>query len=154
MNHTSDTMLAVELYSDNLNIDIACRYALAFIGIPYIWGGNNPLEGFDCSGFVQEVLASVGMDPPGDQTADTLYRMLKDEYGITEEPGPGALVFFGTGERIIHVGFCLTDKIMIEAGGGGRSCRDRDSAAKKGAFVRIRPIHRRRDIVSFVMPNY
>jgi len=27
----------------------------------YLWGGDDPLAGFDCSGFVIEILKSVGI---------------------------------------------------------------------------------------------
>ena len=50
----------------------AINYAKLFIGKPYLWGGEGP-EGYDCSGFIQEVLSCIGLDPKGDQTAQGLY---------------------------------------------------------------------------------
>jgi cell wall-associated NlpC family hydrolase len=55
-------------------MDLLIQYAMSFIGVPYRWGGSNPITGFDCSGLVQEILKSVYMDPPGDQTAEALYQ--------------------------------------------------------------------------------
>ena len=52
--------------------ELMIQYSKTFIGKPYRWGGEGVL-GFDCSGFIQEVLSCVGFDPKGDQTAQGLY---------------------------------------------------------------------------------
>lgn len=130
-------------------------YALSFIGIPYLWGGNNPIEGFDCSGFVQELLASVGLDPIGRQDAQELYEHFKKDLNHCEtEPSLGALAFFGKPEKIIHVAFCLDNTRMVEAGGGNPSVINLASAARNNAFVKIRPISHRRDLVALLKPIY
>src|SRR5437867_1504792 len=36
-----------------------------FRGVPYLWGGRTPL-GFDCSGFVQQVMSGHGVELPRD----------------------------------------------------------------------------------------
>jgi len=132
-------------------IEVACDYAMQFAGTPYIWGGNNPLEGFDCSGFAQEILAAMGLDPRGDQTAQMLYDHFIEE-GIEMEPQRGCLAFFGEEERITHVAFCLSEDQMIEAGGGGRACKDEESAAAHGAYVRVRALDARSDLVACIYP--
>ena len=129
-------------------------YALSFVGRPYIWGGQNPLKGFDCSGFVQEVLASIGLDPRGDQTAQTLYHHFL-QIGYGSSCSRGALLFFGKSEdKITHIALALSDKIMLEAGGGGSKTVNADIAAKQGAFVRVRPIKSRSDLIAAIMPLY
>jgi cell wall-associated NlpC family hydrolase len=135
-------------------VEVACWYAIQFAGLPYIWGGNNPLEGFDCSGFAQEILASMGLDPRGDQTAQGLYDHFSDEEEgqLCDEPEAGCLAFYGKPERITHVAFCLNEYQMIEAGGGGPACVDAKSAAANNAYVRIRPILARKDLIACIYP--
>ena len=53
--------------------NIVSSLAFKFIGLPYIWGGDDTIKGFDCSGFVIELFKSVGILPrKGDWTAETL----------------------------------------------------------------------------------
>ena len=75
-------------------------------GTPYLWAGEQPQTGFDCSGFVLYVLRSQGYE--------TLHgtRYFK-ELGFPKEETdaePGDLVFFGTRDsegnpRVSHMGF-------------------------------------------------
>lgn len=37
----------------------AAQYALNFVGTPYVWGGNDPKHGIDCSGLVQQMYGEV-----------------------------------------------------------------------------------------------
>lgn len=39
------------------------NYAMQFLGVPYVWGGESP-NGFDCSGLVQYVFRHFGVDLP------------------------------------------------------------------------------------------
>lgn len=130
-------------------------YAMTFVGTPYIWGGDEPLVGFDCSGFVQEVLSSIGADPPGDQTSQTLYNHFAHDGLIIDKPMQGSVVFFGRGEDMVtHVALCIDSHRMIEAGGGNRQCKNRQDAITYNAFVRVRPIKSRRDLVAIINPYY
>lgn len=129
-------------------------YALSFLGQPYAWGGDDPVDGYDCSGLVQEILASVGADPAGDQTAQTLYEHFRRQGRITT-PQLGALVFYGENRNAItHVAFCLDRHRVIEAGGGGSKTKTRADAARQNAFVRIRPYDHRKDVLAVWMPEY
>lgn len=133
--------------------EVALNYSLSFIGTPYRWGGSDPIDGFDCSGFVQEVLAAVGLDPAGDQTAAQLYASLKHSAVPLDKVPSGGLVFFGTSEASIsHVGFCIGNGLMVEAGGGGSATTSREAAAAQDAYIRIRPIRRRKDLIAAVDP--
>ena len=128
-------------------------YAIQFVGIPYIWGGKTP-HGYDCSGLVQELLASVGMDIPGDQSAQAFYNHFSKQ-AILCQPKAGALIFFGKDDHSVsHIGFMLDANRMIEAGGGDHTCIDPQKSLQKRAFVRIRTINHRSDVISVFMPNY
>lgn len=134
-------------------------YARSFLGVLYLWGGNSP-KGWDCSGFVQELLAMCGIDPVGDQTAQSLYNhFLTHGEVVSFDDSPyefaGALVFYGrTKSTISHVAMMTSNYTIIEAGGGDSTCVDAETSARKGAFVRERPISIRKDIQSIIMPNF
>jgi len=130
---------------------LALKYAWKFVGVNYLWGGETPMGGFDCSGFAQEVLRSVGRDPKADQTAKMLYQEFREKK--VDVPNKGCLVFFGRSlDRISHVGIVLDRTLMLEAGGGTSGTVSRLVAIKKKAFVRMRPLSARRDLLVIVDP--
>jgi len=92
---------------------IAVDWALAQVGTPYIWGGETPGVGFDCSGLVQAAYKVAGISLP---------RVAQDQYdaGPQLSPGtplePGDLVFFGGGPTdITHVGIYIGNGQMVDA---------------------------------------
>lgn len=109
-------------------------------GVAYRWGGDDPIEGYDCSGFVIEILQSVGILPlKRDWTAQQLYGHFQDQ--AVRKPYRGTLAFWANGAgRIFHVELCIDDSLSIGASGGGSSVRTEADAAQKNAFVKIRPI--------------
>jgi cell wall-associated NlpC family hydrolase len=124
---------------------------LQFLNLPYIWGGDD-FKGYDCSGLVQELYAMIGIDPRGDQTAQVLYNYFKGR-STPHKRGVGALVFYGSSPtRVSHVGMMIGDDVMIEAGGGGSRTTSESAAARDNAFVRIRPIDRRSDLIAVLYP--
>ncbi len=44
--------------------DTLIEYAKEFIGVPYVWGGDYPESGFDCSGFICYVYKQFGIPMP------------------------------------------------------------------------------------------
>lgn len=128
-------------------------YARSFLGTPYLWGGSSP-QGWDCSGFVQELLSYAGCDPIGDQTAQGLFNHFA-KHGKISDPKPGALVFYGKAPGDIrHISMCTSENTVIEAGGGDSTCTTKEIAAKKAAFVRERPFSKRNDVIAVIMPVY
>jgi len=125
------------------------QYAMQFVGIPYKWGGNNPVEGFDCSGLVLELLVASGKWPHGkDANCQMIWEHFKANKVPGARPSAGDLVFFGKSVKAItHIGFCINDQYMIEAGGGDSTTTSNEVAAKRNAFVRIRPIKYRKDLL-------
>lgn len=129
-------------------------YIMKHVGLPYRWGGDDAVDGFDCSGLVLEFLVSCGAFPSG---RDTSAQGLHDHFAATAHSAPsfGSLVFFGkVATEISHVGFCMNPLQMIEAGGGGSKTKTLQDAAAQNAYVRLRPIANRKDLIGFVQPAY
>lgn len=130
------------------------QYAMSFLGKPYIWGGDDP-SGFDCSGLVIELLQSCGLLP---YKFDTPSQGLHDRFinnSIKSEASFGALAFFGKSKtKITHVGFMIDNFRMIEAGGGGKHIKTLKDAIKYNAFIRIRPVTWRKDLITIIKPKY
>lgn len=86
-------------------------FATKYLGTPYLWGGEDPSKGFDCSGFTQYVFAHFGI-----QIHRTTYDQINDGASISKEDlEPGDLVFFGTTEDPHHVGIYLGNNYFIHA---------------------------------------
>ncbi len=88
------------------------RTALRYLGYPYVMGGNSP-SGFDCSGFVQYVMAQNGIRVS--RTSRTLF--LDGRPVSRSELRPGDVVFFRNTYRrgISHVGIYINDNKFIHA---------------------------------------
>ena len=131
-------------------------YAMQLVGLPYRWGGDDTIEGFDCSGLVQEILATTGEHPPEDKTAQGLFDYFSERgRGSFNTYGLGSLAFYGRSvTKITHVAFCLDTYRMIEAGGGGSKTHSVDDAAKHNAYVRVRLIDSRKDLQAVIKPYY
>lgn len=91
---------------------VAARTAERFVGIPYLWGGNNVVEGMDCSGFVRAVYNLCGVNIP---------RSSREQFRVGENVGKidlkdGDLVFFGRSEDAInHVGIYAGNGRFVHA---------------------------------------
>jgi len=128
-------------------MNILRDYAMQFVGVPYRWAGDDPMAGYDCSGFIQELLASVGLDPPGDQTAQGLF----DHYDRIGERSPapniGVLTFYGESvSKIVHVAMLIDPYRIVEAGSGGHLTNSEEAAIKHNAYVRVRHLIQRKPI--------
>lgn len=127
------------------------EYVLGFIGTPYIFGGSTP-QGLDCSGLVLEVLKARGLVANSfDCTAHDLF--LRTKSGGVIKPEVHALSFYGTVQRITHVGYCVSDALMVEAGSGRSTTLTVEQSIKDNAFVRLRPIFHRKDFMAIHVPD-
>lgn len=129
-------------------------YALSFVGVPYIWGAKDGIEGFDCSGYVREVVKAGGVALPKDINSQGLYDYFSKN-GSYGRLGPGSLAFYGENvTKITHVAICWDANFCLEAGGGDSTTTNRDAAVKKRAMVRRRMINDRKDLVAVIRPHY
>jgi len=91
--------------------------ARSFEGLPYKWAGTSPADGFDCSGFVHEVLRLNGYQVP----RMVHHQFDKSERVEREALSPGDMVFFETYvEGPSHVGFYIGEDQFIHASSSGR----------------------------------
>jgi cell wall-associated NlpC family hydrolase len=140
-------------------INLLVIYAFSFVGIHYRWGGNTP-DGFDCSGYVVEILKASGfLKSNVDLTSQDLYDLLSaSSLGTSLSKGliqAGAISFYGTSKKnIVHVGFVVDSKSMISAAGGNDQVKTKEEALLAQAFVKLRPINYRKDLVDVIMPRY
>jgi cell wall-associated NlpC family hydrolase len=85
-----------------------------YLGVPYVWGGNTPESGFDCSGFTKYVFAKQGISLPR-----TSREQARVGQGIALDFGaflPGDLLMFAEpGEAISHVAIYVGDGRIIHA---------------------------------------
>lgn len=84
--------------------------AAKYLGTPYVWGGTTP-DGFDCSGLVQYVFYTLGID---------ISRVSQTQFneGVPVSKGdlqPGDLVFFESNGDVHHVGIYAGNGMMIHA---------------------------------------
>ena len=87
------------------------------LGLPYIWGGEDPNRGFDCSGLIKHTFSEFNIRLP--HRADLQYN-----YGTAisrNKLEPGDVVFFQTGGYPIgHVGIYIGNDQFIHAPRRGR----------------------------------
>jgi hypothetical protein len=100
---------------------------------------------------VIECLSSAGAVPQGfDRTANGLRIYFSGK--AVAAPSEGCLAFYGTGGVASHVVICLDGQYAIGANGGGSKVVDLASAVKANAFIKIRPIRYRADLIGFADP--
>ena len=95
------------------------KVATEYEGQPYVFGGNSPDAGFDCSGIVQYAYSKIGI-----KLSRTAQNQYDQSTKITaSEAKAGDLVFFtGTyncADYITHVGIYVSENKMYQAGGPG-----------------------------------
>lgn len=90
--------------------DSIVTYAKQYLGIPYLYAGNDPKKGFDCSGFVNYVFKNYGVTLPrssgGFKNIGT--KLAPEDFKVGD-----ILVFYGYKDKTIigHLG------IICEANG-------------------------------------
>ncbi|WP_372698473.1 C40 family peptidase [Arthrobacter sp. JSM 101049] len=104
----ADEVGPVKKHGSTTGADVVAT-AKKYLGVPYVWGGNNPAIGLDCSSLVQHTFRDLGIDLP---------RVARQQATVgTEVPSlsqakPGDLLVLRNGK---HIGIYLGDNKMIHA---------------------------------------
>jgi len=121
--------------------------AKSLAGTPYVWGGDKPYDGLDCSGLVIFTFKVFDLLPDvGDWTAQGLSGM----WERTTTLNIGDLIFYGENDHSIsHVAIYIGNNNAISARGAGRNAT-RETSLKSGASVKPHTVQYRRDLRFFV----
>jgi cell wall-associated NlpC family hydrolase len=93
--------------------DSIVTLARAQIGKRYVYGGESPSRGFDCSGLVQYIASMLHISVP--RTARLQAHVGDAVPADTSRLLPGDVLTFGTGKTITHVGIYVGDGRMVHA---------------------------------------
>ncbi|MHA7263892.1 C40 family peptidase [Arthrobacter sp. TMN-37] len=108
--------------------------ARKYLGLPYIWGGNDPSAGLDCSSFVQHVFRDLGYELPR-----TTWDQVNQGTPVASmaDARPGDLLFtFNTG----HVSIYLGNGKAVDAPQPGSTIQIRDAWENDSNVTAIRRI--------------
>lgn len=89
------------------------KFALQFVGNPYVWGGTSLTGGADCSGFVQSVYANFGYSLPRVAENQAVYGMQIP----VESAEPGDLIFYARNGYVYHVSMYIGNGQVVHAAG-------------------------------------
>lgn len=90
--------------------------AQGYIGVPYVWGGSTP-SGFDCSGLVQDVYRSVGINLP----RTSAQQATQGTAIAVSDAQPGDLLFWDRDGQVYHVAIYIGGGEYIHAPRPGRT---------------------------------
>ena len=133
---------------------------MQFVGSTYYYGGDDPMGGFDCSGYVQEILKAGGVIK---RTSPKMNAQMICDYlrrrGAREHAyRAGSISFYGSFDghtyKVGHIGFCISGSKMLHAGGGNSDTIDEETAIRRNAFVRMDDIRYRKDFLYVALPDY
>lgn len=97
--------------------------AIGLVGTPYVWGGNTPSSGFDCSGLINFVYNDVA----GIRLPRTTQQMLQmqGQRVARNSLRSGDILFFSTAGhgRVSHAGIYVGDGRFVHAPSSGGTVR-------------------------------
>lgn len=101
------------------------------IGVPYVWGGETPGKGFDCSGLVQWAWAQAGVTIP--RTTETQYPVM--HHVTLQDLQPGDLLFYYNLDGDHQI-----DHVVMYVGSGPWGVDTTIAAAHTGTNVALAPL--------------
>ena len=103
--------------SNNPSRNLMVKIAWSTIGTPYKWGGNNPQQGFDCSG----LMTYIHKNALGKRIPRTAAQQRDSSRTINyNQLQPGDMLFFKTSAKSNHVGIYVGNRQFIHAPSGGK----------------------------------
>ena len=119
----------------------AVRIATRYLGVPYLWGGADPITGFDCSGLTMYVYAQLGIHLTH-YTGSQFYEGARVPPWALE---PGDLLFFEPSSRgPQHEGMYIGNGEFIQAPHTGDVVKISSLSEPRYAFDfvgAVRPFH-------------
>lgn len=109
----------------------AVAYAKSQIGVPYVWGGETPGVGFDCSGLVQWAWLRAGFAIP--RTTESQWPAM--HHVILTQLQPGDLLFYWNLD-----GDHTVDHVVMYVGSGPWGVNTTIAAAHSGTTVSLAPL--------------
>ena len=109
----------------------AVRAAESQIGVPYVWGGETPGSGFDCSGLVQWAWAKAGITIP--RTTESQWPDLVHVAYNDLEPGDLLFYYNLDGDNAV-------DHVVMYVGSGPWGSSTVIAAAHTGTDVEFAPV--------------
>lgn len=93
------------------------NYSLRFIGTPYVWGGNDPSRGVDCSGFIQQMYGKISLRLP--RTAAEQALVGKPIYRLEDLQAGDRLYFWDKKKgKIGHTGMYMSKGMFVHSSAG------------------------------------
>ena len=109
----------------------ALHAAESQIGVPYVWGGETPGQGFDCSGLTQWAWAQAGFSIP--RTTETQWPALSHVALSALQPGDLLFYYNLDGDHAV-------DHVVMYAGSGPYGTSTTIAAAHSGTTVSFEPL--------------
>ena len=117
--------------------------AESYLGKKYVYGGESPGSGFDCSGFVQYVYGRHGVDLPRTSRQQAgAGRTLSRKIAALK---PGDLMLFSSkGGRVDHVAIYAGDNRILHSSAGAGGVVYDDLSTARGKWYLARHVASRR----------